>query len=150
MRDASKDIRVFSALALSNINVTDDLGNAYNVPVYDGKAPTGAPFPRIILGGISSPSGNVRFSKCAFGGVWSQTIKASMFYQGDVTKNLVDDISNEISVLLCPLLPPYISLSPDFNVFKVDVVMGPHLEYTDEIGNYIDKNITINYSITQN
>jgi hypothetical protein len=73
-----------------------------------------------------------------------------MFYRGDVTKNLVDDIGNEISERLCPVVPPYMNLEPDFKVWAVDIVMGPHLEYSDEMGNYIDKNITINYSITQN
>lgn len=150
MLDASKDIRAASANALSTIVVMDDLGNVIAPEVWDGQAPPKSAFPRIILGSINGPSGNTRFSKCGFGGIWTQRIKVSMFYQADTTKNLVDDISNQVLSLLCPLSPPFLVLGLPFVVWNVDAVPGPHQEYTDGIGNYVDRDIIINYSITQN
>lgn len=150
MRDASKYIRIGIVNALAGLSVIDDLGNEYSVPVYDGKAPADAKHPRIIITSLSGPGGNSRFSKCHFGGQWSVQMKASMFYQGDMTKNLVDDIADAVLQLLCPKNPPYMNLSPFFNVWDVDAVPGPHQQYMDEVGFYVDKNISITYSLTEN
>lgn len=149
MRDASKDLRIGIATELYGITVLDDLGVVHDVPVYDGVAPVNGTFPRIIIMSASGPGGSSRFSKCGFGGQWVVTLKISMFYQGDVTKNLVDDISNEILPRLAPMLPPYIDIGPYFKVWNVDVSPANHLHYSDQVGNYVDKNITINFSITQ-
>lgn len=143
MNDPSYDIRVAVAGLLSDI-----IYNASPVPVFDEIVSADAGFPRIVLLDVSG--GGARFTKCGFGANWSQIIKVSTSFTGRVSKNAVELISKEILERLVPLSGDFIDIGPDFNVWKVDGAIVSTQTYQDGIRQYIDKNIRITYSLTQN
>lgn len=148
MKDASKAIRIAAVNALAGLQIMDDMGHLYDVATWDRVPPVGSAFPRLVV--MSASGGGARFSKVNFGSTWQQIIKAVMFYQGDVTTNLIDDLSSQVVDILVPRLPPFIDIGPDFNIWNVEATLSPHVQYADEIGNYIERNIILNYSLTQN
>lgn len=143
MRDASFSIQAAVFAALSGIIVDGEV-----VPVYDEMAAPNATFPRILLLDISSSGG--RIDKCTFGSDWSQVIKVSTSFPGRVTKKQLSEISDEILSRLVPFRKPFLDIGPDFNVYNVDASIEPSQSYTDGVRQYIDKNLRITYSITEN
>lgn len=117
------------------------------VLVFDEIVGAEAGFPRIVLMDVSG--GGARFSKCGFGGDWRQSIKVSTTFNGRVSKNIAEDISNQILQTLVPHTGPFIDIGPDFNVWKVEGDILGTQSYQDAIRQYIDINIRITYSLTQ-
>lgn len=142
MIDPSFSIRAAVAGALSGI-----MWNGQEVAIYDEMAAPDAVFPRIILLDVSG--GGPRFSKCGFGGDYSQVIKVSTSFAGRVTKNPLESICNEILTRLVPATGPYIDLGADLNLWDITATLSASQSYTDGIRQYIDKNIRITYSITE-
>lgn len=144
MKDPGYNIRVAVAQALSGLSV-----DGRPVDVYDELAEDNATFPRVILlDVIGSDNDN---SKCGWGGDWSQTIKISDRFAGGVTKNRVDDISNQIMEILVQTAPSaVIDLSPDFSVWNTSGNVIGTQRYEDGVTKYIDKNIRITFSLTEN
>lgn len=142
MKYPATAIRVAVYDAIKNIDF-----NGSVVPVFDDMASPEAGFPRIILLDVSG--GGARNSKCGFGNDWSQSIKVTTSFTGRVTKNVGELISNEIFEILVPAGGPFIDLSPDFSVWKVEGTMLNVSRYSDGIRSYVDNNIRITYSLTE-
>lgn len=142
MKDPSTAIRIAVTAALSGI-----LYDNKEVPIYDDMAPAFSSFPRIILQDVTG--GGDRDSKCGFGGDWSQVIKVSTSFAGRVSKNPVEFISNEITQRLAPATGPFIDLSPEFSVWNTQARVNSTPSYSDGSLTYIDRNITITYSLTE-
>lgn len=143
MIDPSYNIRVAVADLLSDITNSGE-----PVSIFDEIVSADAAFPRIVLLDVSG--GGARFSKCGFGNDWSQIIKVSSSFTGRVTKNIIEQISTDILQRLVPVSGDFIDIGPDFNVWKVEGAIVGTQSYTDGIRQYIDRNIRITYSITQN
>lgn len=144
MKDPSENIRVAVANALSGLTI-----NGQPVAVYDELAEDTATYPRVILLDVSGTNNDD--SKCGFGGDWSQTIKISDAFTGGVTKNRIDQLSNDILEILVTTIPgSIIDLQPDFTVWNVSGNVIGNQRYADGTRKYIDKNIRITYSLTQN
>lgn len=145
MRDPSLDLRVAVESVLSTITYA---GNP--VPIFDMLTDDMSNFPRIIMGQISAVG--ARESKCGFGSQWSQNIKISTAFPGSgrVTQNIVDEISNSILEALVPFSSPFINIGPDWQVWNVEANIPGSLTYEDKARKYIDKNIIILYTITEN
>ena len=144
MRDPSYNIRVAVADALAGITI-----DGSPVPIFDSLAQDDATFPRVILlDTIGSDNDN---TKCGWGGDWSQTIKISDQFFGGVTKNRVDNISNQIFEALVNTDPALIiDLSPEFSVWNTSGNVIGNQQYQDGAVKYIDKNIRITFSLTEN
>lgn len=143
MIDPSYNIRVAVADLLSDITSYGE-----PVPVFDEIVSAEAGFPRIVLLDISG--GGPRVSKCGFGGDYSQVIKVSTSFTGRVSKNIVEQLCTEVLQRLVPTTGNFIDIGPDFNVWKVDGSLIGTQNYTDGVRQYIDRNIRITYSLTQN
>lgn len=144
MKDPALNIRTAVAEALAGLTV-----DGRPVVVYDDLAEDTATFPRVILMDvIGSDNDN---SKCGWGGDWSQTIKISDRFTGGVSKNRIDDISNQIMEILVQTAPSaIIDLSPDFSVWNVSGNVVGNQRYQDGVTKYVDKNIRITFSLTEN
>lgn len=143
MIDPSYNIRVAVADLLADITSAGQ-----PVLVFDEIVSAEAGFPRIVLLDVSG--GGARFSKCGFGADWSQIIKVSTSFTGRVSKNVVELLCTEVLQRLVPSAGSFIDIGPDFNVWKVDGAIVSTQSYTDGIRQYIDRNIRITYSLTQN
>jgi hypothetical protein len=143
MIDPSYNIRVAVAELLADIT-----SDGEPVPIFDEIVSASAGFPRIVLLDVSG--GGARFSKCGFGADWSQVIKISTSFTGRVSKNIVEQICTEVLQRLVPVSGQFIDIGADFNVWKVDGAIVGTQSYTDGIRQYIDRNIRITYSLTQN
>lgn len=143
MIDPSYSIRVAVADLLADI-----ISAGQPVPIFDEIVSAAAGFPRIVLLDVSG--GGARFSKCGFGGDWSQIIKISTSFTGRVSKNIVELLSTEVLQRLVPVSGDFINIGSDFNVWKVEGAIVSTQGYTDGIAQYIDRNIRITYSLTQN
>lgn len=117
------------------------------VKVYDEITAPDAGFPRILLQDVSG--GGPRDSKCGFGGDWTQTIKVTTAFKNRVTKNIGEDVANEILELLVPRSGDFLSIGPDFNIWKVEGALTGTVSYSDGVRTYVDNNIRITYSLTE-
>jgi len=144
MKDPSYNIRVAEAELLAGI-----LWAGNQVPVYDEMAPDTAPDIRIIFQEING--GGAPSTKCGFGGDWSRVIKVTQIFPGTarVNKDAVDHISSEILTRLVPLYPT-MDLGPEFTLWRAQGFIIGNQTYEDGSNKYIDKNIRITYSITEN
>lgn len=144
MRDPSYDIREAIAITLAGITVGPDFTP---VIVYDDIADDNAVYPRIIL--LDCIGGDTDNSKCGWGGDWFQTIKISDAMTGGVTKNRVDNIADEIFQRLVQTDPTLIISLADFHIWNVQGNAINTQRYGDQTRKYIDKNIRINFSLTE-
>jgi hypothetical protein len=144
MKDPSYSIRVAVANVLDGIT-----WSGTPVPIYDDMAADDAPAIRIILQEING--GGPPSSKCGFGGDWSHVIKITHIFPGTsrIKKDALDYIGNEI---LTRLVPFYSSLDigMDFVIWKVQGSVIGNQSYEDGANKYVDKNLRIIYSITEN
>lgn len=143
MRSPAYDIRVAVADTLEGITYE---GSPVNV--YDELADPDGLYPRIILLDVSGPSLNGG-TKCGFGGEYSQVIKVTDSFTGGATKTRVEQLVNEILERLVPFNGPYINLEPNFKVWNVEGAEQPSQSYTSGKRQYVDKNIRITYSLTE-
>ncbi len=142
MKYPGSNIRIGIYDAISNITY-----DSVPVLVYDDQAAPDAVFPRVIL--LDVTGGGPRNSKCGFGGDWSITIKVTTSFVGRVTKNIGDDISNQILDILVPATGTFIDLSPEFSVWKVEGSVLNVSRYSDGTRTYVDHNLRITYSLTE-
>lgn len=143
MRNPAQDIQNAVALALDGI-----VYEGQPVNVYDQMAADTADFYRIIL--LDITGGGARFSKCGFGGDWSQVIKVSKAWSiGSRVKKIgLNAITDEILQRLVPD-NSNLDIGPYFSIWKIEGNVVGDLSYDDGAKIYIDKNIRINYSLTQ-
>jgi len=143
MRNPAQDIQNAVAIALSGITY-----EGQPVEIYDQLAADDAGFYRIVL--LDVTGGGERFSKCGFGGDWSQIIKVSKAWPNGarVKKEGLNFIADEILQRLVSDSGG-IDIGPSFNVWKVTGTISGDQSYGDGVKNYIDKNIRIDYSLTQ-
>lgn len=141
MKDASQTLRVSVWGVITNIP-------GFPINAYDLQAPDDATFPRVIIESITK-GGTVR-SKCGFGADWNIQLKISDSFTGRINQTQIDHITQEILRVLVPhqqaLLPELI----DFKIWKADATILSVLDYEDKTRKYIDKNIQITYSLTEN
>jgi hypothetical protein len=137
------DIQIAAWEALQGIE-----WNGQPVPIFDEIVEDGAGFPRIVL--LEVAGGGDRFTKCGFGADWSQLIKVTMAWPvtSRVNKQAINDIADQILQRLVPndgnLVVPGIAIWKTFGNVLNDA------NYGDGAMNYIDKNIRITYSLTEN
>lgn len=141
MRNAAGELRVAS------VEVLNTVGLPHNAKAYDTFASKDAVFPRVIIESITG--GGPAFSKCGWGGDWFVNMKVSDRFRGDVSRNVIDSIVNEIFVSLCPKGGPFINML-NFTVWSAEGTVLSTLSYYDNVDKYIDTNIQIRYRITQN
>lgn len=120
----------------------------YSVGIFDEATTPNAGFPRIVMLGLNG--GGPRLSKCGFGGSWSQLIKVTDSTTGGLSKNKAEQLASMVMEILVPQLGPFIDLSPDFNVWKVEATAAGVTSYADAQRKYIDININVNYFLTEN
>lgn len=144
MKDPSYTIRVAVATALTGIT-----WDGQPVPVYDEMPDDAAENTvRILLQEVSG--GGERFSKCGYGGDWSQVIKVTHIFPGTsrVKKDAVEYISDQILQRLSPDTE-YLQLSPDFAIWKTYGNVIGNQSYEDGVKKYIDRNLRITYSLVE-
>lgn len=142
MRDPSYQIRVAIADILADLTIS-----AVPVIVYDELSQDDANYPRIIL--LDCIGGDNDNSKCGWGGDWTQTIKVSDAFTGGVTKNRVDQLTDEIFQRLVQTEPALIMALPDFDIWNTQGNVVFTQRYSDATRKYIDKNIRITFSLTE-
>lgn len=144
MRYPGKDIRV----GIYNTLSTALLYQGGTIPIWDGFAPPGTGFPRII---ITSPEGSQDGSKVQ--NMWdlTMTVKISSAFTGDVTtSNQVDEIANSICDTLMPTPQgPYPDVTPNFSIWLINVIGDTNLQYEAGKKKYVDKNLRLNIKIEQ-
>lgn len=117
------------------------------VPIYDEMAEDGATFPRIII--LDAQTGPQIGSKTSFRTVCSVVVKASMAFDRDVTKNITNNIIDQVSQLLIPTPGgPFIAV-PGFKVVLTELVSASTNSYQDMAKKYIDRNARYEFTIEQ-
>jgi hypothetical protein len=143
MRNPAQDIQNTVSLLLTGI-----FYEGQPVEIYDQLAADDAGFYRIIL--LDVTGGGPRYSKCGFGGDWTQQIKISKSWPtgARVKKEGLNYIADEILQRLVPGNSA-LDIGPGFSIWKVEGNVLGDQSYSDGAKTYIDKNIRIDYSLIQ-
>lgn len=142
-----KDPATVLGIAIYNKLFLQIISNTAQVMIYDEMAEDGAQFPRLII--LDAQTGPQIGTKISFRTVCSVVIKASMAFDRDVTKNITNDIINQVSQLLIPApYGPFITV-PGFKVILTELVSASNNSYQDMAKKYIDRNARFEFTLEQ-